>query len=221
MSEAMQKLQARKDAIDVLRVGLWSGVYPMMSEIDIRALEEEVSRFVLAQALIDNISNTEGGLVCRDILVDKDLLDGSGAAITSRDWRQPVSGNYTTATGASASAVSVYKTSRTSDNDRKTLAIWAIKFVGTGPSREHAILATNSIIWKRSDVKTIDIWPIQALETMSNALLCAKTPLLFKRGDDLNVLFVPNARMAVSSSKFDQIQIHAKVAEALGANVTG
>jgi len=42
----------------------------MMSEIDVRALEEEVSRFVLAQALIDNISNTEGGLVCRDILVD-------------------------------------------------------------------------------------------------------------------------------------------------------
>ena len=217
----MIKLQAKKEAIDVGRVGLFSGVYTMMTDIDVRALSDAVSRYVLAQALIDNISNTEGGLVCRDLLPDKDLLDGSGTAITSRDWRQPVTGNFTTATGASATAVSVYKTSRTSDNDRKVIGIFGIRLVGVGHSRQHAVLAHNSIIWKRSDVKTIDIWSTQAIECSPSGSLWGMTPLLFKRGDDLNVLFVPNSRMAVSASKYDMIQIVAKVAEALGANVTG
>lgn len=217
----MIKLQAKKESIDVGRVGLFSGVYAMMTDIDVRALEDSVSRYVLAQALIDNISNTEGGLVCREILVDQDLLDGSGNAITSRDWRQPVSANYTTNTGAKASLTQIYTTSTASRNDRKVFGIYGLRLVGSGPGREHAVLTTNSWVWKRSDVKTIDIWPIQTLETIAQGAIYGKTPILFKRGDDMSVNVIPNARTAVSSAKFDQLCILCKVAEALGANVTG
>jgi hypothetical protein len=173
--------------------------------------------------LIDNISNTEGGIVCREILVDQDLLNGAtpGVAIASRDWRQPASGNYTAATGAKADQVLVYQTSLTSKNDRKVFGFYGMRLVGSGPGREHAVLASNSWVWKRSDVKTIDIWPIQSLETISGNAIYGKTPILFKRGDDLALWAVPNARTAVSSAKFDQLDFLCKVAEALGANVTG
>lgn len=232
----MVKLQAKKESIDVGRVGLFSGIYTMMTDIDVRALEDAVSRYVLAQALIDNISNTEGGLVCREIYVDQDLCDGSGgvsagAAIPSRDWRQPAlsdSGSqftnhaYATNTGAKASSVLVYTTNSTiSRNDRKVFGIYGLKLVGSGPGREHAVLASNCWIFKRSDVKTIDQWPIQTLETQQNSAIYGKTPILFKRGDDMAIFVIPNARTAVSSAKFDQLAILAKVAEALGASVTG
>lgn len=148
-----------------------------------------------------------------------------------RDWRQPVQSDtnsnftnnaYSTNTGAKASAVVVYTTNSTiSRNDRKVFGIYGLKLVGTGPGREHAILTTNSWIWKRSDVKTIDIWPIQTLETQQNGAIYGKTPILFKRGDDMAVYTVPNKRTAISSAKFDQLAILCKVAEALGANVTG
>jgi hypothetical protein len=225
MSEAMIKLQAKKESIDVGRVGLFSGIYTMMTDIDVRALEDAVSRYVIAEALIDNISNTEGGIVCREILVDQDLCDPVGNAITSRDWRQPplsFTTNYTTNTGAKASQVQIYSTNTTiSRNDRKVFGIYGLRLVGTGPAREHAILTTNSWIWKRSDVKTIDIWPIQTLETIDGQAIYGKTPILFKRGDDMAIWVIPNARTAVSTAKFDQLCIQAKVAEALGANVTG
>ena len=217
----MLKLQAKKESIDPGRLGLVSGTYTSITDLDIRALVDAVTRFVAAQALIDQISNVEGGLVVRDILPDKDLLQGDESAITSRDWRQPVTSNFTTATGTQASAVSVYKTSRTSNNDRKVISILGLRNVGSGPTRDQAVLSTNSLIFKRGDVKTIDIWHIQHLETQLNQAVFAITPLLFKRGDDLNILHVPNSRVAVSASKFDQLQYVGKVCEALGANMTG
>jgi hypothetical protein len=218
----MIKLQAKKESIDVGRVGLFSGIYTMMTDIDVRALEDAVSRYVIAQALIDNISNTEGGIVCREILVDQDLLDGTSAVINSRDWRQPAtSGNYTTNTGAKAQQQQVYATTTLSKNDRKVFGFYGLRIVGSGPGREHAILCSNSWVWRRSDVKTIDIWPIQTLETINGNAIYGKTPILFKRGDDLAVWAVPNARTAISSAKFDQLAFLCKVAESLGANVTG
>lgn len=217
----MIKLQAMKETIDPGRLGLISGPYTSITELDVRAYIDAVIRYAAAQALIDQISNVQGGIVVRDIMPDKDLLDGSGTAITSRDWRQPVSSNYTTVTGAAASAVSVYTTSRTSNNDRKVLIICGLKNVGSGPSREAAILSTNSMILKRSDVKTIDIWQIECLETANNQEIYGIVPVIFKRGDDANILFVPNAKVPVSASKIDRLQIIGKIAEALGANVTG
>jgi len=217
----MIKLIARKDALDPNRLGLISGAYPAVTPVDVRAIADSVIRFTASQALIDNVNSTEGGIVVRDALPDKDLLDGSATAIASRDWRQPVTGNYTTATGAPASAVIVYQTGRNSDNDRKTMTVWAFRNVGSGPNREGAILTINSLIARRTDVRLIDILQVQQLETMPDQTLYLITPWLFRRSDNANFLVVPNARVPVSSSKFDQIEWKIKIAESLGSNVAG
>ena len=48
-----------------------------------------------------------------------------------------------------------------------------------------------------------------------------QTPILFKRNDDQAIWFIPNARCAVNSAKFDQLQLLCKVVESLGTTVMG
>ena len=217
----MMKLHARKEAIDIGRLGLQSGVHHGLTALDIRSLEDTVIRYAVAQAILDNINQTEGGLVVRDILVEKDLLDGAGTAITSRDWRQPVAGNFASATGAPATKEAVYTTGTNSRNDRKIYSFYGLQLVGVGPYRSSSVLKTNSIIWSRKDVKTIDIWPIETLDSSETNRLFGKTPLLFKRNDDLQIEMVPNAAVAVSSSKFERMAFLAKIVESHGSTVVG
>lgn len=235
MSEAMMQLELRKEAIDVGKVGLFSGLYQEVVDLDIKAIEDATSKYALAQGLIDNLSNTEGGLVCRELIVYLDLVDSQGALITSGDWRQPVKADantaflnygtnatYNTATGAYASKVCIYTTnSATSRNDRKVYVYWGLRQVGSGPARDHACLSTNAWIFKRSDVKTIDQWMIQQLETCDGQAVFGQTPILFKRMDDQAIWTIPNSRVAASTSKFDQLQVLCKVVEALGTTVMG
>jgi hypothetical protein len=219
----MVQLELRKESIDVGRVGLFSGLYAMVVDLDVKAIEDATSKYALAQGLIDNLSNTEGGLVCREVIVYLDLcVPTTGLVPSSGDWRQPISGNYTVNTGAYADKVAIYTTNAASArNDRKVYVAWGLRQVGSGPARDHACLAMNAVIWKRSDVKTIDQWMVQQLETMDGQAVYGQTPILYKRNDDMAVWVIPNARSAVNSAKFDQIQYLMKVVESLGTTVMG
>jgi hypothetical protein len=220
-TEAMMKLHARKEAVDIGRIGLQAGVYAGLTPLDIRSLEDTVVRYTVAQALLDNLAQSESSLIVRDILPDKDLLDAAGAVIVSRDWRQPVSGNYASATGAPATKETLYLTSRSSNNDRKVISFYGLRLVGTGPFRASSALKINSLIWSRPGVKTIDIWHIQILETIDGQALFGRTPLMFKRGDDAQLEAVPNASVPVGASKFDNIAFLGKVVEASGNTMVG
>lgn len=219
----MMKLHARKEAVDIGRIGLQAGVYAGLTPLDIRSLEDTVVRYTVAQGLLDNLAQSESSLIVRDILPDKDLLDGQAvpAAIASRDWRQPVTGNYASATGLPSTKETIYMTSRLSNNDRKVISFYGLRLVGTGPFRASSILKINSLIWSRPGVKTIDIWHIQILETIDGQALFGRTPLMFKRGDDAQLEAVPNASVPVGASKFDQIAFLGKVVEASGNTMVG
>jgi hypothetical protein len=221
MSEAMIQLIATKDTVDPNKIGLISGAYPHVTPVDARAIMDGLIRFGVAQAKIDNIQSTYGGMVARPIWPHKDLLDGSGTAITSADWRQPVASNYTTATGAQSTAVTVYTTATLSRNDRKVLIVGGFKNVGTGPFRQGTILASNMIIAKRTDVRLIDILHLQDIETNPNNELWLMTPWLFRRNDEANFLHVPNARVAVSADKYEELKYIGIVVESLGSNMAG
>ena len=221
MSEAMIQLIATKDTVDPNKIGLISGPYPHVTPVDARAIMDGLIRFGAAQAKIDNIQSTYGGMVCRPIFPNKDLLDGTPAVIASADWRQPVTSNYTTATGTQASAVSVYTTALTSKNDRKVIIVGGFKNVGTGPYRTNTILASNQILAKRSDVRLIDILHLQDLETNPNNEIWLMTPWLFRRNDEANFMHVPNARVAVSAAKFEELKYIGIVTESLGSNMSG
>lgn len=245
LSEAMVQLELRKESIDVGRVGLFSGLYAIVVDLDVKAIEDATSKYALAQGLIDNLSNTEGGLTCREVIVYLDLCDSQGNLITVGDWRQPVptdansafgpsgthqlvtSGSngpayYNSNTGAKAQFVEIYSTNAAiARNDRKVYVAWGIRQVGSGPARDHACLAINAWIWKRSDVKTIDQWQMQQLETIDGQSVYGQTPILYKRNDDMAIWVVPNYRVAVGNFKFDQLQILMKVVESLGTTVMG
>lgn len=227
----MMQLELRKESIDVGKVGLFSGLYQEVVDLDVKAIEDATSKYALGQGLIDNLASTEGGLVCRETIVYLDLVDSQGNLITSGDWRQPVLSDtgsqftnhaYATNTGAYASKVNIYTTnSAISRNDRKVYVAWGLRQVGSGPARDHAALSINAWIWKRSDVKTIDQWMLQQLETCDGQAVFGQTPILYKRNDDMAIWVIPNARVAVGNFKFDQLQILMKVVEALGTTVMG
>jgi len=235
----MVQLELRKESIDVGKVGLFSGLYAIVVDLDVKAIEDATSKYALAQGLIDNLSNTEGGLTCREVIVYLDLIDSKAAAIISGDWRQPWYANnggsaigdqgyssssyaYATNAGSYANKVLIYQTNAAlARNDRKVYVAWGLRQVGSGPARDHAVLATNAWIWKRSDVKTIDQWMIQQLETIDGQAVYGQTPILFKRNDDMAVWVIPNARSAINSAKFDQLQVLMKVVESLGTTVMG
>lgn len=197
-TEAMMKLHARKEAVDIGRIGLQAGVYAGLTPLDIRSLEDTVvrvtrvlvtTRYTVAQALLDNLAQSESSLIVRDILPDKDLLDAAGAVIVSRDWRQPVSGNYANATGAPATKETLYLTSRLSNNDRKVISFYGLRLVGTGPFRASSALKINSLIWSRPGVKTIEadnavvIFGTFRSWKRSMDRLCLEEPPLCSRGE--------------------------------------
>jgi hypothetical protein len=151
-----------------------------------------------------------------------DLCTPGGTILTNGDWRQPYTSYYLVATGAYADKVAIYTTNASvARNDRKVYVAWGLRQVGSGPARDHAALATNAWIWKRSDVKTIDQWQIQQLETMDGQAIYGQTPILYKRNDDMSVWVIPNARCASNAAKFDQLQVLMKVVESLGTTVMG
>jgi hypothetical protein len=81
----------------------------------------------------------------------------------------------------------------------------------------------------RSTVKIIDIWEIEALDTVPERQLFARTPLLYKKGDNASIQFIPRAGvvggfaggMATLSGSVDKIILLGKVAEPLGKTITG
>jgi len=128
-----------------------------------------------------------------------------------------------------STAREVYKTNKDSDNTQKVFAIYGIRANGTGPGDTASVLKSNSIQFMRSTVKIIDIWQIEALDTVPERQLFARTPLLYKKGDNASIQFIPRsstaggfaAGISTLSGAVDKIILLGKAAEPLGKTVTG
>jgi hypothetical protein len=199
----------------------------------------------VAQALLDGLASTEEGLAVRDILPDLDFRlpqDVAALAALQREWIQPASGQWN---GTQAnSQVEVYSTSKNSNNDQKVMILYGLRLSNTGPARQVSHLCTSSIVFRRAAVKTIDIWQIELLDTVPDQVIYGRTPLLFKKGDNLRVDFVLKraasgplgstpasgiagatalqfgTRAGISGSN-DFLMFLGKVIEKIGDNVTG
>jgi hypothetical protein len=192
MSEARLKLQARKDSVDITKIGLQGGVYGGFTTIDVRSLEDAVVRYGVAQALLDGLASTEEGLAVRDILPDLDLRAPDDVVINDRSWAQPSSGFYAVADMMSATNLggkAIYITSKNSDNDQKVLIIYGIRLVRTGPARQASKLISSAVTFRRGQVKTIDIWQIEMLDTVPDQVIYGRTPLLYKKSDNARIEF--------------------------------
>jgi hypothetical protein len=216
MTEARAKLQAAKDAVRIGAVGLQGGVYTGFTTIDVRSLEDAVVKYGVAQALLDGLATTEEGLAVRDILVDKDFEDKNGNAIGKRDWIQPWSGNWLNTDAQTETQV--YQTNKDVDNTQKVLCIYGVRATNIGPGDVSTTLNVSSLIFKRSSVKTIDIWQIEVLDSVPDRVVYARTPLLYKKGDNARIDFMPKTGV---SGTTDNLILLGKTIEPLGKEVTG
>jgi hypothetical protein len=169
---------------------------------------------------LDNIARHESGLVVRQIYADKDLLTGSGSAISSRQWRQPASGNYANATADEDDAEAIYTTGKNVDNERKVYVFYGYGLAGTGPQRATSALKSVSWVWKRGTVKVIDVHQIQELDAADPQIVLFATPILLKARDNLRVEVIADTSVA-NASKIDSIVLMAKVIESIGQTMVG
>lgn len=118
------------------------------------------------------------------------------------------------------------------------MIIYGIRLANTGPARFVSNLCTSAVVFRRAAVKTIDIWQIELLDTVPDQVVFGRTPLLFKKGDNLRIDFILkrvgtfpvqiqaasgvayNVRSGVSGSN-DFLMFLGKVIEKIGDNVTG
>ena len=225
--QALEILQRQKDAVSLADVALYSGVIRALNVLDIRAVEDSATQYAVAQAILDNIATHESSLVIRDIFQDKDLLTGTGVTITRRQWRQPTieqANEYITGTSAEADQTAIYTTGKNVDFERKVYVFYGYGLAGTGPCRQVSKLKSVSWVWKRAQVKVIDVHQIQHLETADPQIILFRTPILLKARDNLRVEVIPTTEAQSGAApfiKFDEIILYAKVVEAIGQTMVG
>jgi hypothetical protein len=224
-SEAMLELTTKAESIDPAAIGLQSGPYVTVTDVDTRAVEQQVRILTAAQALLQVINTTPAGLVLRDPYVQYDFLDGAGTVITASDWRQPwynaTTAYFSTTTGAIADAVSVYTTGFNSKYTMKIITFWGFELAGVGNERPHSSIVSNGVMFKRGNVKLIDIIDTQGIDIRDPPRLVLRTPIMYKAADDGNVLWIPDQVTAGNANKFDTIKPLVVVCESLGASQTG
>jgi len=120
------------------------------------------------------------------------------------------------------------------------LVIYGIRLLRTGPGRITSQLIASSIVFRRSTVKTIDIWQIEMLDTIPDQVIYGRTPLLFKKGDNMRIDFILKASASLSvvqetpsgysqslllrqniSGANDYLMFLGKIIEKIGDQVTG
>lgn len=86
-SEALLELQSKAELVDLNRVGLITVHKPKYMSIKLFSYIVELG---VAQALLNVINTTEGGLLVRAIFPDIDLASGASEILCrSREWMQP------------------------------------------------------------------------------------------------------------------------------------
>lgn len=142
--------------------------------------------------MLDGLASTEEGLAVRDILPDLDLRAPDDVVINDRSWAQPSSGYYAATDLMSATNLggkAIYITSKNSDNDQKVLIIYGIRLVRCGPARQGFASLASAVTFRRGQVKTIDIWQIEMLDTVPDSVIYGRTPLLYKKSDNARIEF--------------------------------
>lgn len=234
---AMVQLHIYKERVDLAKIGLLSGVHPVMNDTELKVLRDNMAQYAVAHALMVKGIGTgiEASLVVRPLIPSEDLLDGGGGTngtppntnILSTEWRQPVLGEYTDGTGskdngAEINSVQIYTTGKLSLNDQRVIVFYGVRYIGGGNFRTSPVMKSTMIIWKRGTVKTIDKWHLQALNASRDGYLCAMTPILYKLNDIASINFVPNKSVAGGNgNKFDVLEMMGLVVEAIGLVVMG
>lgn len=196
------------------KIGIQGGLFVGFTQIDVRALEDAVVKYVTAQAIEDALGTTEEQIAVRDIFPDLDFEDKNGNTITKREWVQPVSGAYNTENAD----VDIYLTNKDVDNTLKIYCFYGVRATATGPGDTSTTLNISSITFDRSNSRTIDIWHIEQIDTVPDRVGYARTPILFRKGDNAKIKMRPKTG---ASGGTDNLILLGKIAESLGKHING
>ena len=239
MSESqMQILWSKKQTIDLGRVGQLSGLHQSLTSLDLRTLHDTMAAFAVAQALLQGIGGgqTETGLSVRALIVSQDFTDAttsSDLSIVSNDWIQPsgttVAGSgtgagyqwYPTSDGSDSALTPIYSTSKLSKNDMKIIILYGLRAVGVGNVHSGTIVKSNQWQFWRRNVKLIDRWYVEMLNSAPENFVCAITPIMYKKDDFGLIMVKPNSSIPSDINKIDRLQLLGVVVETVGSNSVG
>ena len=192
-------------------LGHYGGLHNPYRTEDTMALELNSVKAAVSLAKEVNLANQTDHLTVRDILVDKDFMDGSNTAITARRWQQPWSGHYETV----ETDVQVYRINRSVDYHNKVYVFWGLRYINRGPADDQPVTDSASMTIKDS-VNTYDVWQTEGLD-INKEMYCFK-PILIKNFVDFSIYVRPKFG---SSGNFDNYQILGKVCEPAGNTIMG
>lgn len=193
------------------QLGHYGGLHAPYRTEDLITLEMQSVNAAVNLAKQVNIANETEHLVVRDILPDRDFMDGNGNTISGRGWRQPWSGWYE----STETDVKMYQINRNVDYHNKCYVFWGLRYVSRGPGDPNGVTDAASLTWKDS-VNTYDIWDTEGLDVHRE--MYAFKPILVKNYVEYSIYVRPKLE---SSGNFDNIQILGKVCEKAGDNLMG
>lgn len=236
MSESqMQILWSKKQTIDLGRVGQLSGLHQSLTSLDLRTLHDTMSAFAVAQALLQGIGGgqTETGLSVRALIVSQDFTDyttGVDLPIVSNDWVQPTDvslqvfyggGSGGGNDGSDNNLLSLYSTSKASKNDMKIIVVYGLRAIGVGNVHSGTVVKSNQWQFWRKNVKLIDRWYVEMLNSAPENFVCAITPIMFKKDDFGLIMVKPNSSIPSDVNKRDRLQVLGVTVETVGSNSVG
>lgn len=192
------KLDIKAKSISLNRLGHLSVSKPRYISADRLA---RYVKYATAQALIDNISNTEEGHVARDFLPTLDFLDVAGERFTNDIWQHVVYPDWTV----------IYQTGRNCNNDRKVYFLYGIKNLDY-PNEKTRL---TGIKIKLSSVKTIELQDMSTIDEYGSMFF--QRPFLFRKGDDIVIQTRSGSGLA---AVVDRMKLLGFVIEPYGANMT-
>ena len=193
----------------IMNVGHYGGLHQPYRTEDLISLELKSVEAAVKLAKSVNIVQEDAYIAVREILPDKDFVDGNGNAITSRSWRQPWSGFYT---GEEVDTV-IYKINRDVDYHNKVYCFWGLRYVNRGPGDADPVTDASSMTIK-DGVNTYDIWDLEGLDVHTD--MFAFKPILLKNYTDYQLIF-----RSKTSGGFDNVQLLGKIIEPRGETIAG
>lgn len=223
MNSQLQQLIDKRKEVALADAGYIGGTIFTVTLVDVRAVEENSMHYALAQFLLSVPGQTADSTHLREIVQDQDLKTTAGAATTVRQWRMPLTGDYSTAdgTGTTANQNAVYQVKNTDNN--KVIVFYGYALTRVGNFRTSSVLRSLGILWKKRDTKTIDYHPYDSLDTSAIGVVLMRTPIMYKPTDELNIYAVGavSTGLAAGAVYDGNIKLLAKVAEPLGNTAYG
>lgn len=193
----------------VYDLGHYGGLHQPYRTEDTMRLELGAAKAAVDLAKRVNLASQTDHLVVRDILPDRDFMDGNNNAISGRAWRQPWSGAYETM----ETDVPIYRINRNVDYHNKVYCFWGLRYVDRGPADDEGVTDSASITIKDS-VNTYDIWDTEGMDVHKE--MYTFKPILVKNYTEFSIHVRPNV-----SGGFDNYQILGKIVEKAGDNLMG